>query len=107
MLLGKDKSKLFHVSLGNVVCPKGISLSQPYCPLVARIVLSVCKDTISFIFSVTYIFSFIFCLSLPFKKVFINFFLKLLVIYPEKMQDFFIDKVELRHLVLLIWHFNH
>lgn len=45
MLLGKGKSELFQVSLSDVISPKGISLSQPYCPLVVRIVLSLYVKT--------------------------------------------------------------
>lgn len=64
--------------------PKGISLSA-LLPIGGQNCLkSLCKDTISFIFSVTYIFALSFCLSLPFKKVLMSFLL-LLVIHPEKM----------------------
>lgn len=66
MLLGEDKSKPFHVTLSNVVSPNGIALSA-LLPISGQNCLKfVHTDTISFIFSVTYVFSLNFCLSLPF-----------------------------------------
>lgn len=66
MLLGKDKSKPFHVTLSNVVSPNGIALSA-LLPVSGQNCLKFVRtDSICFIFSVTYVFSLNFCLSLPF-----------------------------------------